>query len=75
MPQLNDLITDEFGNSYNIIAVGGCVGFSLGLVLFTISCFHHIEFNLLEYAAGYASLMGATAGALRIQPPALPPKE
>lgn len=74
MPRLNDLITDEFGSSYNIIAVGGCIGFLLGMVLFTIGCFYPIKFNLLEYAAGYASLMGATAAALRIQPPAVPPQ-
>lgn len=75
MPQLKDLVTDEFGTSYNLIAVGGCFGFALGLILYTIHCWVPIAFNLMEYAGGYASMLAATAAALRIQPPALPPQQ
>jgi hypothetical protein len=69
---LRDLLTDEYGQSYDLISVLACIGYALGIALYTIKCFHHIEFSMIEYGGGFSTLLAATAAARRIQPPAIP---
>jgi hypothetical protein len=71
MPRITDLLTDEYGQSYDLIEVEACTGFAIGMILYTIGCFHHIDFNFLNYAGGFATMVTATAASRRIKPPAV----
>lgn len=72
MPKINDLVTDEYGQSYDLIEVEACLGFGLGMLLYTIKCFHHIEFDMTTFAGGLSIMITATAASRRIKPPAQP---
>ena len=72
MPKFSDLLTDEFGQSYDLIEVVACIGSAIGISLSIAKCFIHIDFNLMEYSGGLATMLTATAASRRIKPPAQP---
>lgn len=72
MSLLRDISTDEYGQSYDLVSIEACIGFAIGIVLFVVKCFVKIDFNFMEYAGGFATLLAATATAARIKPPAIP---
>ena len=72
MPKFSDLLTDEYGQSYDLIEVQACSGFAIGMMLSIVRCFHHIDFDIMSYSAGPAGMVAATAASRRIKPPAVP---
>jgi hypothetical protein len=73
MGLFRDITTDEYGTAYDLVALLATAGYAGGLVLFIISCFYPIKFNLLEYAGGYSAMIASTAAAMRLKPAAQPP--
>ena len=74
MRLLDDITTDEYGISFDLVAVLATIGFTIGIVLYVIACFYPIKFSLLEFAGGYSAMLASTAAALRLKPAAQPPQ-
>lgn len=72
MSLLRDLLTDEYGQSYDLVSVMACVGFAVGIVLYVVFCFTSIKFSMMEYSAGFSMMVTATATAARVKPAAVP---
>lgn len=71
MPKFSDLLTDEYGQSYDLIEVEACIGFAIGISLSIAKCFMHIDFSPMEYSGALAAMITASAASRRIKPPAI----
>lgn len=71
MPRVSDLLTDEYGQSFDLIEVEACIGFAIGIVLTIVKCFHHMDFDIMAYSGGLTAMVTGTAASRRIKPPAI----
>lgn len=74
MNLLEDITTDEYGTSFDLVAILAVLGFTVGMVLTVVACFVPIRFNLLEYGGGFSAMLASTSAAMRLKPPAQPPQ-
>jgi hypothetical protein len=70
---LKDCSTDEYGVSYDTVNAAATLAFLVGIGLAVASFVTGKAFDLQTYAVGAGLLLGATCGAQRFKPPAIPP--
>ena len=75
---LRDLVTDEYGHDADLTSVASIIGFALGMILYLLSQMAWTaawvpKFDLVQYAIGFAALIGSVAGCQRLKPRAATP--
>lgn len=73
---IRDISSDEFGKDADLTSVASIIGFVVGMSLYMLSQFVYTaawvpRFSLVDFAVGFAALIGSIATCQRLKPTAI----
>ncbi len=72
---LKDATTDEYGSSYDLVAICALIGFIAWVIYEGVSFFSGKTFDGVTYGVAFGGVMTVVTGALKFKPKAIPPSD